>query len=361
MTSDNTDNHASRVSSDRPQWGHWALLGLTATVFASVVVAEWPWHVYDRAPVRQTQTLLTVLSFLEQGFAFDYETPIFAHPWKLPLEFPLYQASAAMLSRVLGVSPASAAQGIGLACFVAALLVGAGLLRRWGMPKQAVIVTVSLTLATPLYLFWSQTVSIESTALLLALAYLRCMDNFFRTWRWRWLAAAALLGAVAGAVKATTFVGWLALGVCVFTVFLVRNRASLMQHRWRILGGLALGLGLPLVATAGWTSFADSVKAAGGPAAEWTSQNLRLHLYGSFEQRLSPATWRAVLVGRTLQLIGSPLGPALVALALLRASRWRLHVALCSVGFLLPYLVFTNLHFLHDYYSYANGILFAYE
>src|SRR5262245_29641268 len=47
---------------------------------------------------RQTQTAITVWTFVEDGISlWNYQTPVFGAPWRTPFEFPLYQASAALL------------------------------------------------------------------------------------------------------------------------------------------------------------------------------------------------------------------------------------------------------------------------
>lgn len=50
---------------------------------------------------RQTQTAITVWTFVEEGISLcGYQTPVFGPPWRLPLEFPVFQVSAYLLTKM---------------------------------------------------------------------------------------------------------------------------------------------------------------------------------------------------------------------------------------------------------------------
>src|SRR5262245_48647987 len=65
---------------------------------------------------RAHQTEITAYWFEKEGIHFlNYQTPIYGPPWQIPFEFPLFQATAALISKI-GIG------NIGLACRLAALL-----------------------------------------------------------------------------------------------------------------------------------------------------------------------------------------------------------------------------------------------
>lgn len=350
-------SHGASVPGTRIGGPGWGILALTLGATVCVAVLAWPDHVYDRAPVRQTQTLLTITSFLRDGFAFAYETPIFSYPWRVPLEFPLYQAVAASISLTTTVRAAYAAQATTLLFYALTLMVTWRILGQLGVPRSSRAITVGLIAASPIYLFWSQTITIESAALFLSVAYLDCLIRYGRTRQARWLLLTALAGSLAGAVKLTTFAVWAFVALGALALQIVRDPGKTRKDYGPIVAALALAFVVPAVATAAWTRFADAVKAENGAAIVWVSSNWHSYALGTLQQKLSLSTWKTLLVGRPLQLMGSPLPFLAIPLALVRGRRWRTHIALCLAAYVTAYGVFTNLNVIHDYYSYANGIL----
>jgi hypothetical protein len=341
----------------RPDRLELLLLAFTVCAMGLVTVLAWPDHIYDRSPVRQTQTLLTIASFLKNGFALAYETPIFAHPWQVPLEFPLYQGVAAAISFATAIRPAYAAQATTLVFFGLCLLVAKRSLGQIGASPNAQAITVALILASPTYLFWSQTVTIESTALFFSLTYFDCLIAYARTRRLGWLALSSTSGALASAVKSTTFTVWAIVAFGALLLHFARQPRGAHRVSAGVWLTLILAFVVPVAVGVAWTHFADGVKAQNGSAVVWASTNLHTYALGTIQQKLSLSTWKTLLLGRPLQILGSPLPLLAVPLALLRSAKWRLQIALCVGAYVAAYAVFTNLHILHDYYSYSNGVL----
>ena len=89
-----------------------------------------------------------------------------------------------------------------------------------------------------------------------------------------------------------------------------------------------------------------------------SSQLVGLELRVTAAAHYSSALWNDTIYNRVLpDLFGRAVPVALVAFgAALPRPRFALGAILASVGFLVPFLVFTNLHIVHNYYQYANGI-----
>lgn len=309
---------------------------------------------------RPSQTALTAWYALHEGFRLDYVTPVLGPPWSIPFEFPLYQWLAALLSLATGLSLTTAGRLVSLAFFYACLPFTASLLRR-SVPRHGDrLLFLSLILANPIYLFWSTTFLIESTALFFSVSFLWSTVRWLEEGRARWALLALLLGSGAALVKITTFALFLVPWACLLL-------AGLRRPAWaRLAVGLLAGA-LPLVPGVAWTRFADSLKSLNPLAETMTSGSPEMIAwnFGPLAMRFEPAVWTTIM-DRTAVLtdLGSlpagavqvPLLP-LLAVAVLALTRTRVaEAALCFLFFLVGPLVFTNLYFVHDYYYCANSL-----
>jgi hypothetical protein len=77
------------------------------------------------------------------------------------------------------------------------------------------------------------------------------------------------------------------------------------------------------------------------------------------EQKLSPIVWTQIL-SRAYTLFGLPLQGWLILtasiVAVMVTKKRRAEAAIALALYLLYPIIFTNLHFIHDYYMYANGL-----
>lgn len=105
-----------------------------------------------------------------------------------------------------------------------------------------------------------------------------------------------------------------------------------------------------------WLSFTDGLKAQNPFGATLTSSGLSEFNFGTLQQRLDPHSWMEIFFGRALRdAIGSPV-LILVAAWFIYKTRYMVWPSiLCISLYFLPFLVFTNLHLVHNYYQYANS------
>jgi hypothetical protein len=121
----------------------------------------------------------------------------------------------------------------------------------------------------------------------------------------------------------------------------------------------ALLLALPAIMAVAWTHFTDVVKMQNEVAKLLTSAALPDWTFGTLEQRFSRPFLGEVLWRRSFSAnAGGVLGVAVMSFFLMEdargARRW---TSLCLLAlFILPLLVFTNLHIFHTYYQSANLI-----
>lgn len=366
----------------------WAPRVLFALV---LVISCWAMTIHLRKPLlgphafRQTQTAISAYYMAEDARMFaDYITPVFGKPWRLPLELPVYQWLVARWHNLTGMPLDPSGKLVSVLVWLACLGPAWVLLRSLRFSSQQCLLALMVLLSSPLYLFWSNAFLIESTGLFFAISMVACAVRGQEMKSVPWLLACFLFGVLAILCKVTTWapavgVGGLLLvfrdgwppwrrvwpatdvmpvgGASVRNAFVRREAAFLVAASCCLL--------LPLVPGKLWIRYGDSIKAANPYAREITISTLP-HMvkwnFGTWEQKLDPATWQVIGQHVTDQLlVPFPLiGPFLMVLILVAgpiASPKRIPFVLVFLaGFVAGPLVFTNLYFEHSYYWCANGI-----
>lgn len=244
----------------------------------------------ETASFRQTTTAYPALLFYEQGInLLRPQVPVFGPPFLLPIEFPLFQAAASLVMH-LGVPPDAAVRLTALICFTAtALLVWRLLVALAG--EAAGLAGLAAFLFSPLGLLMSRMSLMEYMATAGSLAFVFWGLRWHETGKWRWYVAAMVAGAVGLLVKSTTGVIYLVpLMVLVLGVWF---RGKLPVGRRSVYAlAIVLLFGVPLLLGAGWTVYADGVRAANPDSAWFSSSGGLLGNYlGTLQQKLDPTTW----------------------------------------------------------------------
>jgi hypothetical protein len=314
--------------------------------------------IYEQHGFRQTQTALSTYWILQGGPWLAYETPVLGAPWALPLEFPTFQLVAAGLVR-FGIPLDQAGRLVSFGFFIATLLPLRAFLRELGHGRTTFLIIATLFVASPLYVFWGRTFMIESCAVFFGALWLAALARFANRSGTAAFLLALAAGCLAAVTKSTTFAGF---GAIAGVIFLAKAVAALRsgELRSRLLALTMLGslCAVPLAVGFAWVVYSDSVKLANPLAALLTSSHLVQWNYGTLDQRLSAAFWIDVVVKRMgLDIFGYALVLVPVVLGIGLAVRAFCPNILIGVGaFLLPLLIFTNLHFIHNYYANANAI-----
>lgn len=309
---------------------------------------------------RQSQTALSIL-FIQQDQNYDlaYPTPVFGPPWSIPMEFPLYQWSSAILSTETGASIPRTSRIISIVCFYLGLVAAGLLMRRFSADVTTILLALSLVLMAPIYIFYSRAVLIESMALALSLWFLWAFDIVRRQGSWWAVVATTLFGAMAAGVKVTTFAIWgtLALGLGLSRIVeLTRNGAT--KKRNTFIAQASIGGIVPLVAGIAWVRFADAIKAESPGGFFLTSKNMSDFNFGNLGDRFDLALWQQ-LFGHAQTGVTPWMGWGLLIVMLGvpfsgRRSRIAIWLVLATVG---TWLSFPRLYQIHDYYFYAVGML----
>lgn len=310
------------------------------------------WHnaPLDGHEFRQTQTAITIRYLARDGLTLDYPTPLLGPPWSIPLELPVHQLLSAVVVKLTGCGVPEAGRAVGLGFFYLTLPALAGLASLAGFSARARWLGLAVLLTSPLYLFYSRAVMIESTALCFSAWFLRLFWGGLRGGSPVLWAAAALLGGIGAAIKLPTF-----------AVFVPAALLATGREKPGARGLVAAGATLVLALAGGlaWTAHADKVKAANELATFLTSGSVRAWATGPLGLRFTAEFWQGI--GRTVQaaLWGWPGWLALATAGLFAAPavRWRL---LGCLALVLPGpLVFANVYLIHDYYFFGAGVFLA--
>jgi hypothetical protein len=342
-----TEDAPDRLAAELRQsiWPH--LLFAACLLYAlGVLSIGWNHTLLDDHGFRQTQTAISVYYLVGQGPRLAYQTPVLGPPWALPFEFPFYQWIVASLVGTLRSPLEQTGRAVSVAFFLLSLFPAWRILFRLGLSPASRSMALSLWLVSPFYLFWSRTFLIESTALFLGLTYLATSMAYRDSNRRTALFGCLIAGALAALVKITTF------GVFAIAIFLVWSAA--IRARRRILVLLLL-VGLPAACGLAWTRFADGCKELNPLGQYMTSAALHEWNFGTLAQRCSVETW-FVILGRGNLIVGHLALLGLGTIGLIVARRRRTGFAACVLLAMSAPLVFTNLHYVHEYYAYANGV-----
>jgi hypothetical protein len=316
----------------------------------------WDHTIMDQHGFRQAQTAITIEYLLKGGPWFAYETPVLGPPWSIPFEFPLYQWIVAITVLIFRIPIDQAGRLISALFFYASLAPLYFLLRRLGLTTAQRLPFLILMVSSPLYIFWSRTVMIESCALFFGILYLATAAKYLDQPRLRYAVLTLLGGSLAALVKITTFCGF---AVCVLWLLVAdryfckrsdnqRGRTHLIYVAFAVMSPFCIGYA--------WSLFAEAQRLL-NPLADFLSLKALNEFNFGTVNRLSAPLW-TVLWSRSLKdVLGTNLLvlPLAVGVPFLRREE-RFMCCLSAATFLVVQLTFANLYVLHNYYQYANGV-----
>jgi hypothetical protein len=332
-------------------------LGVIATLLA--LQQTWRHPILESNSFRQTQTAVSAYWIAHGGPIFAYETPVLGAPWSIPFEFPLYQVLVAGVHSVTHLPLDGVGRLVSWIFFALTIWQLVVCVRALGGSRDLGLLAGGLLMLSPLYVFWSRTFMMESTALFFSVAFVSATATHLRRPR-AWTAAAMVATAtLAALVKVTTFVAFgLAGGLLVlWDLFATRSWRDL--RRWLVAYvPVALAGLVAFIAIALWVRYADALKTENAFGHNLTSANLDRWNFGTLAQRKDPQLWTGTIFGRTvIQTLGGRLAlGACVAAAIMFGRRALAWLAVLIVLYLVPFLVFTNVNWVHHYYQYANAL-----
>jgi hypothetical protein len=345
-----------------------AAVGLLLALSLGVRVRNLASPLVEDHAFRQTQTAITVWTFVEEGIApFRYQTPVFGPPWRLPFEFPLFQITAAALVEIGVANIDVACRLTNLLFFYLSAAFLYGLCRMHFQPRAASVCILMAYLWLPYMIFWSRTSMIDYCSVFLALGYACCLLRWLRSpERWHALALAVGFGCLAMLVKATTVVtivvllGWSVLRTMREELrgaggWRLSSAGHLLCSRRGLLAGSVVASLVPLVVGYGWEAYAQRVRLA-SPTTQWFGpQNLTLWFYGTWAQRADPRFW-SIIASRFWTFTPGVLAvlPCFGVWCVFRNRReGRAFLWAMLSGAFITIVTFFNLYLDHNYYLMA--------
>jgi len=334
-------------------------LGAVALLALWALTRSWHASILDRYEFRQLQTALSTYWIVQEGWQWNYLTPLFGPPWSIPMEFPLYQVFVAALHQMTGLPLEQAGRLTSILFLFACLPAVYDLLSLADLPPSRRLIVIALILTSPVYLFYGRAFMIETTALCFAVWFLALFRRALLDARIGWIIAVLLAATLAALTKITTFLvfGLPAAGLAVAALRRARANPGRGVSASRILRVSLLVAAASLFLGWCWISHGDAVKDSNPFTGFLTARELRAWNFGPLALRFDWSFW----IHLQEVIAGYNLAEGAFAIALLCApfapARTRWIAALAGLGFLSGPLVFANLYHIHDYYYAANSLL----
>jgi hypothetical protein len=334
-------------------------LSLFAISFINLSNIERP--ILDRHKFRQTQTALTSYYIKKDGFKLDYETPVIGKAWSVPMEFPIYQAAVAKFSSNLNIPLDQAGKLISLIFTLLTCFPIFFTLKKLNINRDAIFFVLALFLSSPVYMYWSGTFMIESTALFFSSCYLYYGTLLFlRSWSNYNLILFSLFLLLALLQKVTTALPNLLILLPIILSSLLKIND--FKERVAYFLKLILSLMVPVVIAYLWIRYSDLLKEENPIGQMLTSNALSGWNYGSVHQKFSNDLWWKVIFKRNiLKSSFTIFGIFFVFFAFFKVRNQKIKKIICAsiLLFTLPFLIFTNLHIVHEYYQFANSVFWT--
>lgn len=316
----------------------------------------WQYSIDDWMGGRQAQTAISAYYLVKNGLTIDYITPVLGPPWGIPMEFPTYQLIVAFLVRSLGFPLDQTGRAVSLGFFYLSFIPIYGTLVLLGFDRKKILIIISFLFAAPLYIFWSRTFLIESTALFLSLMYIFLLALYFERRHKKYFYLAIFFGILAALTKITTFTvsGF---GVCLSLIVFWYRESD--RFGWETLKHYLLigipSVGLPLLAGVLWTLYADNQKTQNPFGYLLLSSNLGRWSFGTWAERLTGQTWNQIY--DWIEMGIGPLSAVFFLLFFALTSKKYITISAISlICFVAGPAIFTRLYFIHQYYLFANAI-----
>jgi len=314
--------------------------------------------ILEQHSFRQTQTALTAYYFKENGFSFNYETPVVGYPWSIPFEFPIYQWLVALFSNIFNQPLTVSGRAVSLIFGFLSVIPIYKTLKLLGISRNISLYILSLFLSTPVYIFWSGTFMIESTALFFTLLYIYFSIKLCKNNNKNYLnffifitLTIALLQKPTSVIPAVIFFS------VVHCINFYKKTEKKINFLYIILSHVAAVIILYL-----WTIYADSLKELNPFASQHlTSRALSSWNWGNLEQRFSFKIfwWRTIIRRTIFENAFHIFGVLIIIFSLLASkSKKKILIGSCLILFMSHFLIFTNLHIRHNYYQYSNIVYY---
>lgn len=307
----------------------------------------------DMHGFRQTQTAISVDYLIKEAFTLNYITPSLGAPWIIPNEFPTYQFTVAIFSKLTQINLIYSGRIISLLFFYLTLIFVNKAFKLINLESNNRKLILALILCSPVYLFWSRTFMIESTALFLTFAFIFFIIKFTQTVTWKTLMLALAFGGLAALTKSTIF----ATGSLLILIYLAFMKKLFNGKIFTKSVYVLAILGSIFVINTIWVRYTDYLKSQNPLAAKFiVTEYLKEWYFGTPAQRLDKNIWDTL--AQRINHEASIHLPILVTILLLGIilTKYRLFIVAFLLVFISGPLIFLNVYWIHNYYLYENAI-----
>lgn len=308
----------------------------------------------DMHGFRQTQTAISSFWMKKEGTILPYQTPVFGYPWMIPYEFPLYQGLAAGVS-ILGLPLDFSGRIVSYFFFILLLIPIYNTFKIFNIDKCLFYIFSCLYISSPAYIFWGRAFLIETTALFFCLSGSLCILIYSKLREGKYLYSALLLLSIGAVVKGTTYPQCIFFGISASMLTLYNDNTLFFKKKCLIFSRIIIISILPVVIGLLWVYYCDGIKNAtimskihaSGSLKGWYSIDVKFLLKNIklFNSRMF------------FELIGSPwVFYIAVVVALFSGLKTACSFFLFVFCFIMPIVLFTHVHIVHNYYQASNGI-----
>jgi len=305
---------------------------------------------------RQTQTAITAFYFIKNGFSLAYETPVLGQNWSIPFEFPIYQILVAWISQFANLDLSKTGRFLNLLFTTLTCIPFYFSLKVLKINTVAIFFSLTLFISSPIYTFWAGTFMIEGAALFFAISFFYyCLVITYANPKNRDYIFLSFFLAAGLLQKVTTVLPVLIIMTILYLFHFYKSQNKSIICFIKV----SLAILFPLVICYLWIFYSDLIKLQNALGEGLTSKAMFSFVYGSLADRLSSKLWLDVMYYRNIvQSSFYFIGLLFIFLSLifLKDSSIKKTILIFVSLFLLPFLIFSNLHIRHNYYQFANTI-----
>jgi hypothetical protein len=255
---------------------------------------------------RSIHTEMTAYWFVREGInLINYQTPLFGPPWQIPIEFPLFQATAAIIFKAGLGSLDFACRLTALLFFYISALFLHRLCQKIFLDNKTSFMILAFYLWLPFNINYSTEPLIDYLALALVLAYLYFILRWLDTRSSFWNALLAMICGSLGILVKPTTMPVVVIPIIVFVLkdilaiygkdfklpFDLRNLLNKVWTQRFYWLSLTMMVVIPVLAGSIWTRHADFIK-EGSVFTEWHTSKAMLNWYfGTWALRTDQNVW----------------------------------------------------------------------
>jgi hypothetical protein len=303
--------------------------------------------IYGRWNSRYTQTAFGIQSLADHNFnPLAVELPVVGPPWRVPMEFPVFQLLAAVPVRLFGLDVAFAGRLTASVMFCLCALAIYALVIFFTSTSHA-LATLVIFLFTAFGMNWGSQVLIDFTSAGLCLAGLVVVMRGI-TRRSNTLATLGMVIASLGSLTKVTTALPLVIGLGCLLAW--THRAVARWRRWMLLFA-----SLPMVPVTIWMFVIDATKTTNRFANDFS---IRSHLtrgavFRPLRDAIEPAAWSSWAVQSFEPVAGSLVVLTVVLFVALHSSRTRIIGLMTLVALVAGPLALNGFYLQHEYYLIA--------